>query len=289
MPDKILNLIFFHLIFISFVFSTLAKADQEKEAKELRKEIVKEILKTAPELKIGAPAISDEHRKQLEDPELSRFIKEFCPRMNYLTLKTKWETNTKIYNQRMELVKKDGAQAVKWRTPNLGQNSFSPFSSARFEGVRSQQISVPSLQNLKVFLDQRLREIYPHCDFTMTRKPQFTGDKIIHDRRLYLKDLSMSHPENVLDSEMIELKLFDPIQAADRKSIVFINVTAHGYKIRFQAPGKNIIKSPVKLVFSVKILKSGFFLRDMQELNPDSGVALPSSEIQRAQMDSYAL
>lgn len=281
--------IFFCLIFNSFFFASPANADQERKIKDLKKEIVQEIIKAAPDLKIGAPSISEERLHKLEDPEFSQYIKEFCPNMNYQTLKTKWDQNIKVYNQKMDLVKKKGAAAVNWRAPNLGKNSFTALSGAAFENNYTQQISVPSLVDLKTFLDNRLREIYPQCDFKMTRQPQSMSQKIINERKFYLKDLSKAHPERVLDSEMVELKVFDPPIAGSSKSMRYVNVVAHGYKIRFEAPGKNIVRSPLKVIFSIKLLNSGYYLRDMQELNPDSKVTLPPSEIQRAKMDKYTL
>lgn len=281
--------IFFHLLFVAFVFGQQTLANDDKKINEIKREMVNEIIKAAPDLKIGAPSISDEQRNKLEDPEFSQFIRDFCPRMSYLPLKAKWDQNIKAYNEKMEIVKKKGAAAVNWRSLNLGQNSFVPLSSAPFENSRSHQVGVSSLNELKSFLDNRLREIYPQCDFKMTQKPQLTSQKIIQDRKLYLRDLARANPEQVLDSEMVELKIFEPVQAATNKSMLFINVVAHGYKIRFEAPGRNIIRKPFKIIFSVKILKSGYYLRDLQELNPDSRVSLPPSEIQRAKMDKYGL
>lgn len=291
MCDKNLKLIFFLLIFTSFVCGQVGfagAAEKDLPPEELKNEIVKEILKSAPELKKTAPAITEEERKKIEDPELSQFIKDFCPNRNYISLKVKWDQGTKLYNRRMEIVKNRGPEAAQWKSLNLGNNSFVPLSSAAFETRQNQNISVPSLSNLKTFLDQRLREIYPQCDFEMTRKPQMVSDKIINERKMYLKELSRANPEQVLDSEMIELKVFDPIRT-DRKSLVYLIVTAHGYKIRFQAPGKNIIRKPIRISFLVKSVKTDFFLSDIQELHPDPKVNLPSSEIQRAKMDAYSM
>ena len=281
--------IFFCLIFNSFFFVKPANADQERKIKELKKEIVQEIIKAAPDLKIGAPSISEERLRKLQDPEFVQYINEFCPKMNYQSLKIKWDQNIKVYNQKMDLVKKKGAAAVNWKAPNLGKNSFAALSGAAFDSNSTQQISVPSLVDLKTFLDNRMREIYPQCDFKMTREPQFVSQKIINERKFYLKDLAKAYPERVLDSEMVELKIFDPPVAGSSKSMRYVNVVAHGYKIRFEAPGKNVIRAPFKIIFSIKILNSGYYLRDLQELNPDSKVSLPPSEIQRAKMDKYTL
>ncbi len=290
MLQERINLTFFHLIFASIAFGDPAWGAPEAApvSQELKQEIAKEILKSAPELKKNAPLVSEQERKKIEDPELSQYIKDFCPNRNYLYLKAKWEEGLKINNQRMEMVKKDGAQAAKWKSLNVGKNSFVPQATAGFDAQSSQAVSVPSLSNLKIFLDQRLREIYPRCDFEMTRRPQMVSDKIIQERKIYLKDLTSVNPEQVLDSEMIELKVFDPVQTI-RRSDTHLVITAHGYKIRFEAPGKNIVRRPVRLAFLVKLLKSGFQLVDLQELTPNPKVNLPASEIHRPKMDSYSM
>lgn len=288
MLRKKLNLIFFHLIFVSFVHVGNLRAEGPTVPAPLKNQITQEILKSTATLKKNSPPISEKERNKLEDPELSQYIKDFCPRRNYLYLKAKWDEGLKIHNERMEIVKKKGAEAAKWRTLNVGKNSFVPLSSAPFEGQGSQPVSPPSLSNLKTFLDQRLREIYPFCDFEMTRQPQQVSNKIIQERKIYLKDLALVSPEQVLDSEMIELKIFDPVQTA-RRLETHVVVIAHGYKIRFQAPGKNILRRPIRLAFLVKLLKSGYYLVDMQELSANPRVVLPGSEIQRPKMDAYSM
>jgi len=297
---KIQKLLFFLLISAAFISATSALAgaqeaaaqnptSQPRNLKEMKKEIAEEILKSANDLKMAVPATSDEQRKLLEDPELSSFIKEFCPRKNFLSLKVKWQDAVKSYSEKIDLMKKQGPQAVKWKALNLGQNTFVPRESAPFAPSQARGISVPFLASLKAFLDQRLREVYPHCDFKMTRKPQMMSDKIVQDRLLYLRDLSSVNPEQVLDSEMIEMKMYEPVQAADFKNNTLIIFSVYGYKIRFQAPGKTIHRKPIKMVFSVKVLKNGFFLRDMQEVVPSARISIPATEIHRAKMDDYPL